>query len=172
MKFTDKWGIDPYYFIDIRKDITSLIEEAKNNKMNIMHIGCGAGGTLLDIKNKLSEVNLYGIEENKDVVMNTEHFCEINIGDIDNIKKYKEKFFDYIIISHREKSISDLRQIIIKMKEYIKDTGNIILILIKRFDNENDIKKSKLEKIFNKFSYSFYECEYDKLLSIQSMDND
>ncbi|MDF2804109.1 MAG: hypothetical protein K0S61_4012, partial [Anaerocolumna sp.] len=60
-KFTEKWGFDPHYIMEVRKDITELISSSGNTDINILHVGCAGGGTLLDIKNVIPSAKLYGI---------------------------------------------------------------------------------------------------------------
>ncbi|MCT4508405.1 MAG: glycosyltransferase family 2 protein [Tepidibacter sp.] len=133
IKFRNKWGIDASYFRVLRKDITAIIKKSKKRDLNILHIGCGAGATLCDIKNEIPESNLYGIEENKKAVVNTQHFAKIDIGNEGIIKKYTKDFFDYIIITNHNKNIKYSPNIVQRVNYYLKDSGYCILA----FENQN-----------------------------------
>ncbi|MCX7694219.1 MAG: glycosyltransferase family 2 protein, partial [Caloramator sp.] len=50
-KFINKWGFDPYYIAEIKREIVDIIIEDNNqNNINVLHVGCAGGGTLLYIK--------------------------------------------------------------------------------------------------------------------------
>lgn len=145
-KFKDKWGIDVSYFKIIRQDITSIIKNSKNQLLNILHIGCGAGGTLLDIKNKIPEAKLFGIEENGKAIINTEHFAKIDIGKEDIIKKYPKNFFDFIIINTHIKKDNYYSKILDMVADHLKDSGYFILELPKE---KKKILKKQSEDIID-----------------------
>jgi len=130
-KFKEKWGIDVSYFKVIRKDITSIIKKTKKQKPNILHLGCGAGGTLLDMKNKIPQSNLFGIEKNGKAVISTEHFAKIDIGKEEIIRKYPKNFFDFIIINTHDKAYDRYSKTLDLALQYLKDSGYFILELPK-----------------------------------------
>ncbi|WP_432401122.1 glycosyltransferase [Wukongibacter sp. M2B1] len=146
-KFKKKWGIDVSYFKMIRKDITAIIKKSKKIHLNILHIGCGAGGTLLDIKNEKPKCNLYGIEENERAVVNTDHFAKIHIGKEGMIKRYPKSFFDYIIVNSYNKNIDYFSSIFKIISVHLKDSGAVIFELPKK---EVKLIKNRKNDFFEK----------------------
>ncbi|SCN21293.1 putative glycosyltransferase EpsH [Clostridium sp. N3C] len=135
-KFEEKWSLNAMNLNEIRKDITMLIKEDRSCHFTLLHINCGGGGTLLDIKNQYPKSTLFGIEKENNLVINTNHFANIKIGDFTTISQYNEGFFDYIIFSNvYEIGYKDL---IKKVCKYIKDNGSLIIILPNQFINKRD----------------------------------
>ena len=61
-KFNAKWGFDLIYSTYPRYELINLIDKDINDNINILEVGCGAGATLLALKNLYKNANLYGIE--------------------------------------------------------------------------------------------------------------
>ncbi|MFD3156145.1 glycosyltransferase family 2 protein [Haloimpatiens sp. FM7330] len=163
-KFIEKWKIHPNYFMIMRKKIVSIIEKSNKERMNILQIGCGAGGTLLDIKNTVSKCNLYGIEENSKIVLNTNHFADIKIGQLEQMKKFNKKFFDCIIITQYKTDLNYYIKVFISVKEYLKEESSIFVIMPKCFNLKLMFIKEEIKKIFNEFSYENYDENKDFFL--------
>jgi GT2 family glycosyltransferase len=153
-KFKNKWNIDAEVFKTLRKDITSLIKKYGSKNSIILHIGCGAGGTLLDIKNELPESNLYGIEENSKAVINTAHFAQIDIGTENTIKKYAEKYFHCIIITLNTQNVNIYINLFNNVKRYVKDNGCIIVTIPMKFRPHIEFIKGQLRKRLTDVLYS------------------
>lgn len=131
-KFAEKWGFDPYHIMEIKKEITELINRAnKKDNINILHIGCAGGGTLLDIKNTIPSAKLYGIEIVKEAVVNTSHFANIETGKLKEIKTFKKDYFDYIIVTQPQENEKDILEILRYTKEYLNDEGIVYICLYK-----------------------------------------
>ncbi|MFA7573735.1 MAG: hypothetical protein WCY24_08425, partial [Lutispora sp.] len=131
-KFAEKWGFDPYHIMEIKKEITELINKAnKKDNINILHIGCAGGGTLLDIKNTIPSAELYGIEAIEEVIVNTDHFAHIQTGKLKEIKTLKKSTFDYIIITEFQDNERSILEILRYTKEYLNDEGIVYICLYK-----------------------------------------
>lgn len=144
-KFAEKWGFDPYYIVEIKKEITELINKADKEDVNILHIGCAGGGTLLDIKNTIPSAKLYGIEPVKEAVVNTSHFAYIEIGNFEKIKTFEKSYFDYIIITQPQENKEDIVYILGLIKNYVKNNGITYIVLSKDKTNWDRKFVKKLE---------------------------
>jgi len=170
-KFEAKWGCDSHRISSIIKDITSIIKQSNRHNLNIIHIGCGGGGTLLDIKNEIPKANLYGIENNSKAVVNTEYFAEIEIGGVEKIQNYPKDFFDYVIITELSQYISVYKQIIMKIKGFLMDEGGLIVTLPKNFNTEGILKLiDYIKEGFGDISYHIIKNNIDILLYIKMND--
>ena len=127
-KFLNKWDIDPNLIMPIRTDLTSLVKDFNKEDLNLLYIGALACGTLLDIKNNLPNSNLFGIEENEKLVINTKHFADIKIGDITKITEFENDFFDYIIVDYKSLNNLDIQYLRL-ISNYINSNGIIFIIL-------------------------------------------
>ncbi len=167
-KFKRKWGVDPSYFGDIRNDITSIIKKSQRDYLNILHIGCGAGATLLDIKNQIPTGNLYGIEKNHKAVVNTKHFADISIGSFEKLSNYPKDFFAYVIITRLNLYMNAYNKIILRIKELLNDDGCIIVTLSKGLNKEGMSKLlDNINEVFKKSSYEIVRNNIDILLYIK-----
>ncbi len=61
-KFVDKWGFASYYSTFIRYDILTAIKKGAHDSFRVLDIGCGCGSTMLEIKNRYKNVEVYGVE--------------------------------------------------------------------------------------------------------------
>lgn len=127
-KFLNKWDIDPNLIMPIRTDLTSLVKDFNKEDLNLLYIGALACGTLLDIKNNLPNSNLFGIEKNEKLVINTKHFADIKIGDITKITEFENDFFDYIIVDYKSLNNLDIQYLRL-ISNYINSNGIIFIIL-------------------------------------------
>jgi GT2 family glycosyltransferase len=126
-KFQEKWGYDPYYTAEIRKDITALIQQRTHRgQLNLLHIGCQGGATLLDIKHAIPSANLYGIEPCRETIVNTEHFATISIGGIEQIKKFQKGFFDFILYTGSGIPIHEYVHHMDEIIQYVKEDGELL----------------------------------------------
>lgn len=148
-KFTEKWGFDPHYIMEVRKDITELISSSGKKDINILHVGCAGGGTLLDIKNVIPSAKLFGIEPVREAFVNSEHFAHIKIGNLGEIKTFKKIHFDFIIITQPQESEIEITDIIVFLKDYLQDNGAIYLALS---NNKPNWDKKFIKKLENKIS--------------------
>ncbi len=140
-KFFEKWGFDPYHITDIRKDITELIIKSNKKNVNILHVGCRGGGTLLDIKNSIPSAKLYGIDAINEAFVDAEYFTQIELGNVDKIKNFEKNHFEYIITQSQE-SEEEIINILSTVKNYLREDGIIYIIVDseKLYSNTNLIR--------------------------------
>lgn len=126
-KFNEKWGFDFIYSTSTRYELINFIDKDINDNINILEVGCGAGATLLALKNLYKNANLYGIEISENAGKVARGIADIIIGNIENVTlPYKEKYFDYIIFGDVLEHLIDPWKTLDKLRKYIKDDGYII----------------------------------------------
>lgn len=156
-KFIDKWGIASQDFI-IHYDILDEIMLLNKKKINVLHIGCQAGGTLLEIKNKNKSANLYGIEPNETVASVAKQIGVIDTTSISNFDN--SIIFDIALITNSQifNNLNEIELLCSKMREdsviiikidsnkisqYIKDSLTTML-KVNGFKLENIQRNGKL----------------------------
>lgn len=126
-KFYDKWGFNSDYSSCIRFDIINHINPDINKEINVLEVGCGIGSSLLDIKNKYKNANIYGIELSEGAGKIVKHLCDAIVGNIEVLElPYEEKFFDYIIFGDVLEHLNDPWEVLKKVKKYLKKDGYIL----------------------------------------------
>lgn len=124
-KFMEKWGTNSYSYI-IHNDLIDEITFEKNNHINVLHIGCEAGGTLLKVKDKFKKSSLYGIEKNKHAATEAGRFINVLNHSLEKaINELKEKKFDVILITDWS-SITNLQTFISNIKNLLKQDGILL----------------------------------------------
>jgi len=178
--FINKWGFDSPTGIEKLTNITNILKEPIDKKMNVLEIGCGCGETLLHLKNKFKNVKLYGIE--KDVNKAAVAATFANISNIDLEKEelpFYKNLFDVIILGNKLGQFKDPVKLMKILKLYLTPTGiilnsnenimnnNVILDLIKgkwnREENKNNIKfftLDELNKIYEESGLKIKEMVY------------
>lgn len=148
----EKWGIDLFHIISMRADLVSLIKEPLDKKFNVLQVECGGCGTLLYLKSKYKNAQLYGIEEHEGSLVNKKLNVNVTLTEIDKADpEYELNFFDYIIIADINIKIENLINIINKLTKYLKDKGEIIITLPRSTD------------LINHF-YELLSIDFDKRL--------
>ncbi|MGG3738364.1 glycosyltransferase [Aeribacillus pallidus] len=95
-KFKEKWGTDSNsYRIDY--EMVELITASKEKAIQVLHIGCGSGGTLLKVKHEYPLAQLYGIENNSFSVEEASRFA--NVMNSFEDEEIQERKFDVILFS-------------------------------------------------------------------------
>ncbi|MGB4661763.1 MAG: glycosyltransferase [Mobilitalea sp.] len=127
-KYIEKWNYDPDSAEYIDRPVALMISKHEDKPIRVLEIGCRCGGTLLKVKYKYPNAELYGVEchdkerEYASNLVNT--FATVTELE----KLYSEEFFDVIIISNmRDNSTIDvaLKQI----TPYLKKDGVLISVL-------------------------------------------
>lgn len=99
----------------------------KDSKINILDIGCACGGTLLKIKSKYPNANLYGVDKNESFKDIAENFADIKILDVETDDlNYEEGYFDYIILADLLQYIDNPLKLLVNLKKYLKRDGHVI----------------------------------------------
>lgn len=114
-----------HYYSNIRWDIIDLIPEGDHK---VLEVGCGAGNTLIKIKEVRKAKEIYGIEMNKEIVQ--EHIRDINkviVGDVEKIDpQFPDEYFDFIIFGDVLEHLIEPEKILKSYTKYLKNDGRII----------------------------------------------
>lgn len=126
-KMNEKWGFNIGYSANARGDMIERIREDKDKKINVLDIGCGAGGTLLEIKNRFKNAEVYGIEICEAPAKIAKGFANVITGSIEELElPYEEDFFDYIIFADVLEHLVNPWEVLKNIKKYLKNTGHIL----------------------------------------------
>ncbi|WP_143318268.1 bifunctional glycosyltransferase/class I SAM-dependent methyltransferase [Clostridium sp. HBUAS56017] len=126
-KFKTKWGFNPFYSLLIRNEIIGLLDKPADTSINVLEIGCACGATLLEIKNKYPNANLYGIELNDNAAEIAKTFATVTAENVETSSlNYDEGFFDYIIFADVLEHLNDPLRTLETAKKYLKSNGYIL----------------------------------------------
>ncbi|MGG4094775.1 glycosyltransferase [Paenibacillus lautus] len=129
-KYENKWGFSPLYSQHIRMEVINLIDEPSDMPINVLEVGCACGGTLLEIKNRFKNSNLYGIELNEKAAEVAKIIADVQPENIENDgMNYEEGFFDYIIFADVLEHLYDPWNVLINIRKYLKPTGKLLISL-------------------------------------------
>lgn len=123
-RFIEKWGND---LIDTAYPKLELINMVPSNVKKVLEIGCSAGATGLEIKNRYS-CELYGTEKNPALATIASKFYEkVDLVSCDETNlAYKNDFFDLIILDQTIEHMIDPWNYIMDISKLLKPSGNII----------------------------------------------
>nr|WP_082446732.1 glycosyltransferase [Cytobacillus solani] len=133
-KFMEKWGTNSHSYI-IHNDLIDEIPFKKDDHINVLHIGCEAGGTLLKIKDTFKKSSLYGIEKNKSAATEAERVAKVLHYPVEKaINELKENRFDVILITDWS-NITNLQIFMSAIKNLLKQDG----IILSSINNANHV---------------------------------
>ncbi|PAB60662.1 bifunctional glycosyltransferase family 2 protein/class I SAM-dependent methyltransferase [Anaeromicrobium sediminis] len=174
-KFEEKWGLSNSYYFNIQIDLINLMDHFKFEKINVLEIGCGCGGTLLQIKNIYKNANLYGIELNEKAAEISNTFANVKCINIENDDlEYEEEYFDYIIFGNELKHLNAPLDVLNTIRKYLKKDGKILAtfpnimhyIIIRnliygnwKHDTQTSIKFFTLDEIHNMLKNANFKIE-------------
>lgn len=124
--FTEKWGYNPNVF-HIRQDLIGWIEEPRERPLRILELECAGGATLLELKDRYPNAELFGIERDGHAAELASLVASVTVGEPEFVR-FPEPHgsFDYILfgdaLEHHGKPIDLLRQYV----PYLKDDGKLI----------------------------------------------
>ncbi|MFC4182448.1 glycosyltransferase [Saccharococcus thermophilus] len=120
-KFKKKWGTDSNsYRIDY--EMIGLITASKEKAIQVLHIGCGSGGTLLKVKYEYPLAQLYGIENNPFSIEEASRFAKVTSSFED--EEIRERKFDVILFSDNDVKLDE--SLLKFVKEHLKKNGIFI----------------------------------------------
>lgn len=121
-----KWGM--HYFNQTYNDnLIAFIDDKKDEAVRVLEVGCDCGATLLEIKNRFKNAEIFGVELNKPAAKIASHIANVEIANIeDKSLNYKEKMFDYIIFGDVLEHLRDPLETLKYCKKFLKKTGKVI----------------------------------------------
>jgi len=143
-KFTQKWGFHAWDKFHQKDHLLHVLDADSTKPINVLHIECGLGATLFEIKNRYPLANLYGIEIN-------EHYAKVIQGVIKTVTTpvitfplaFEEHLFDIIMIDDKLERSENPREFLINIKKYLKPDGQLIVAI------QNVMHYSVLKKVLH-----------------------
>ncbi|NLK94081.1 MAG: methyltransferase domain-containing protein [Clostridiales bacterium] len=127
-KFSDKWGFSSTYSTCIRFDVVDNIIEEKDKKFKILEIGSATGATLLNIKSRYKNAEIYGIDIDEGAIKICECFANAKVVNVETEEiPFNEGLFDYIIMPDVLEHLRNPEEVLGKVKRCLKDDGKIII---------------------------------------------
>ena len=127
-KFVRKWGFDSQKTMAIRYEILPSIRREKFDQFSLLEIGCGCGGTLLQLKNNFPNSSLYGYDILIQAAEQASPFAQISTGEWERFPSaFIHKKFDYIVINNVLERITKPISFLKMAKDMLHSNGSIIL---------------------------------------------
>jgi 2-polyprenyl-3-methyl-5-hydroxy-6-metoxy-1,4-benzoquinol methylase len=125
--FTAAWGFDPTYSSIQRSEVVALLDShPPETALRVLELGCACGATLLEIKNRYPNADLYGIEMNEGAVAIGRQFADIRSANAELPLDYPEQFFDYVITADVLEHLVDPWRVVANIRPHLKETGTVI----------------------------------------------
>ncbi|AOZ93247.1 glycosyltransferase [Paenibacillus crassostreae] len=125
--FKEKWGFDSRYSTYIRSDVVNLMDTHEpSENIKVLEIGCACGGTLLEIKNRYKNADLYGIELNENSAEIASLFANVSASNVEHQLEFDPDFFDYIILPDVLEHLNDPWSVLENLKKYLKQNGKVL----------------------------------------------
>ncbi|NBI92023.1 methyltransferase domain-containing protein [Lachnospiraceae bacterium] len=121
-----KWGM--HYFNDIYNVmLIEMIEKEQEESFSVLEIGCDCGATLLEIRNRFPQVEVYGSEINPTAAEMASHVANVVVNDIEKEDlPFPEKKFDYIIFGDVLEHLHNPLKTVAYCRKFLKESGCII----------------------------------------------
>jgi SAM-dependent methyltransferase len=125
--FTAAWGFDPTYSSIQRSEVVALLDSHRpETALRVLELGCACGATLLEIKNRYPNAELYGIEMNEGAVAIGRQFADIRSANAELPLDYPERFFDYVITADVLEHLVDPWRVVANIRPHLKEAGTLI----------------------------------------------
>ncbi len=121
----DKWHMN-YFNLVPAKNIVDFIKEEKEACIRVLEVGCDLGVTLLEIKNRYPNSQIYGLEINPASAEIAKHLAEVKIGNIEDRDLPFDGTFDYIIFGDVLEHLHDPQGIVRYCREKLSERGCIL----------------------------------------------
>lgn len=126
-KFISKWGFNPEHAAVIRRDIIDFMDDDNDLPIKVLEIGCKTGATLIEIKNKYKNAELYGIELNKKAAKISGTVCSVKSRNIETDNTdYDKNYFDYIIFGDEVQHFYNPWKVLSDARKYLKTGGKVL----------------------------------------------
>jgi len=127
MAFRNIWGFSIGYSSMIREEIIDLIDQHENKPIKVLEVGCACGATLLQIKNRFKNAELFGIELNENAAKIAKLCANVTAENIENkILSYENNYFDYIIFADVLEHLKKPWLVLSNIRKYLKPDGKIL----------------------------------------------
>ena len=116
------------YYSHERSDLLRLLPSGVKLE-KVLDVGCGCGTTGQYLKNHLTVKEVVGIEMNPEMAQQAKMVLDqVIIGDVQQIDlPFDQRYFDCIICADLLEHLYDPWSVLLKLKNYLKDTGCLLL---------------------------------------------
>ena len=119
------WGT--HYFNTLyNASIITLIDCEPDRDLNVLEIGCDCGATLLEIKNRFPNANVFGLEISEPAVEIASVFADTRAGNIEDEDLPFDEKFDYIIFGDVLEHLHNPLRTIEYVTSVLKPEGRIL----------------------------------------------
>ncbi|SDW68901.1 Glycosyltransferase, GT2 family [Marininema mesophilum] len=127
--FHDKWGLDPTKAFHVQHEQMEWMDLGWQREQRVLEIGCGAGATLLALRNQYPMIRLYGVESNKTAVVASAGAGEVVEQELDAPLPWPEDFFDSILLGDCLANVKDPAVFLQRLKTHLKKDGTLYALL-------------------------------------------
>lgn len=128
-KFYDKWGFDAWDKYLSESQLLRLVDEEPSRELNVLHLGCGLGQTLTELKNKVPKARLFAAGTHPLHLKVLAGICD------DTFQTYKGHFthlgqadsYDYILTGTEFQRSHDPKGLLTHLREYLKPGGYLVI---------------------------------------------
>lgn len=121
-----KWGMQ-YFNSLYNENLLSMFVAGSEETIRVLEIGCDCGATLLEIKNRYPNAQVYGYEINAKAAEVASHIADVTAGNIEDKElMYPEEMFDYIIFGDVLEHLKNPLDIIKYCRRFLKRGGYIL----------------------------------------------
>ena len=143
-KLNDKWGFFGAEKHHQQNELLHLLQAAPEAPIHVLHIDCGLGATLFEIKNRFPYAHLYGIETNVNYANVLKNVITISTKTASELPlEFEEGMFDFIIMNKAFQQADDPQEFLANIKKYLKPDGHLI------FEVQNVMHISVLKNLLN-----------------------
>lgn len=120
-----KWNMN-YFNVQPNRNIVEEVVKFAIPDAKILEIGCDNASTLIEIKNKMPNVEIYGVELNENAAQIARHFADVYTGNIEKDFHFNDIEFDCIILGDVLEHLSEPEKILRICKEHLSKKGKIV----------------------------------------------
>lgn len=121
----NKWHMN-YFNLLPNRNLANLIEEEREAPIRVLEIGCDLGATLLEIRNKYPNSQLYGLEINESAADIAVHLAQVQVGNIEDKEIPFTGTFDYILFGDVLEHLRDPQGALRYCKEKLSEHRAIV----------------------------------------------
>lgn len=120
-----KWGMN-YLNLLPNSNLADMITEEQKTPVRVLEIGCDLGVTLLEIRNRYPNSELYGLEINEPAAAIASHLAEVEVGNIEEMELPFSGTFDYILFGDVLEHLHNPQEVIRFCREKLSEAGCIL----------------------------------------------
>ncbi|MBQ3420861.1 MAG: glycosyltransferase [Romboutsia sp.] len=183
-KLNDKWKFNIVEKSFSTLETTDILNGNKNDKINILEIGCGIGATYFNMLKLYKNIEYHGIESLQEAFNISRNFFDVKNINIENEDiGFDKNYFDYILLTDKLQGYQNPISILNKIKKYLKEDGYILTSItnimhiskVKEIlfgsNNISGFTANQIQTIFRDSGYKIESMKF-KQLQLQKEDMD